>query len=236
MPDFSKRSIEPELMDDLDCAGEVVDQTLRELEVINRLLGGNHVTTDGLKKLIAKLDQKPSRLKIVDLGCGGGDMLMRIARWGRKHQISLDLVGIDANPNIVAYAKRHTVDYPEISYQACNVFGPEFDKMDYDVMVSTLFTHHFTDEELKTLFKRCANKANVGIVINDIHRHWFAYYAIKWLTALFSRSDMVKNDAAVSVLRSFRSKELKKLIADVNYNGFSLQWKWAFRWQLITWK
>jgi len=52
MPDFSKRSDDVEIMDDLACAGEVVNQTLREIENINRLLGGNYVTVDGVKKAL----------------------------------------------------------------------------------------------------------------------------------------------------------------------------------------
>ncbi|WP_185154025.1 methyltransferase domain-containing protein [Fulvivirga sp. M361] len=236
MPDFSKRSTEQEWMDDLNSSGEVIDQTLRELEIINRLLGGNEVTTNGLKKLIAGLKEKPKRLKIVDLGCGGGDMLIRIAKWGRKSRIDLELIGIDANPHIVAYAERNTAKYPEISYKAWNIFGDKFNKLDYDVMVSTLFTHHFTDEQLVTLFDQCCDKAKKGIVINDIHRHWFAYYSIKWLTTWFSKSDMVKNDAAVSVLRSFHREGLRKLFRNAPYRTLSIQWKWAFRWQLVVWK
>ena len=78
MSKFSRRSTEEELMDDLDSSGEVIYQTLRELEIINKLLGGNQVTINGLTRLLQSLDTKPARLKIVDLGCGGGDMLVRI--------------------------------------------------------------------------------------------------------------------------------------------------------------
>ena len=223
-------------MDDLDSSGELIYQTLRELEVINRLLGGNQVTINGLKKLVSRLNKRPEKLKIVDLGCGGGDMLVRIAKWGRKQGIQMELIGIDANPNIVTYAENNTAAYPEISYRAWNIFSDEFNTLEYDIVVSTLFTHHFTDRQLEQLFNQCSNQARLGIVINDIHRHWFAYYSIKWLTALFSKSDMVKNDAAVSVLRSFRKKGLRKLFRSARYRNLSIQWKWAFRWQLIVWK
>ncbi len=220
-------------MDDLDCSGEVVYQTLRELEIINKLLGGNQVTANGLTHLIEKQGEKPQRLKIVDLGCGSGDMLVRIANWGKRNRIQLELIGVDANPHIVEYAQNNTRDHPEITYQVLNIFSDEFRELDFDVVVSTLFTHHFNDQELISLLQYCSEKARVGVVINDIHRHWFAYYSIKWLTWLFSRSEMVKNDAAVSVLRSFKRSELEHIIKQAGQNQFSIHWKWAFRWQVV---
>ncbi|MCR9083850.1 MAG: SAM-dependent methyltransferase, partial [Cyclobacteriaceae bacterium] len=51
MIDFTQRSTQKEWMDDLECEGEVLEQTLKELKTINRWLGGNHVTTDGIQKL-----------------------------------------------------------------------------------------------------------------------------------------------------------------------------------------
>jgi len=44
MSQFAQRSREKEIMDDLDCSGPVLEQTLRELKTINRWLGGNGVT------------------------------------------------------------------------------------------------------------------------------------------------------------------------------------------------
>ena len=38
MPDFFNRSDEVEVMDDLECSGDVLEQTLRELEFINKWL------------------------------------------------------------------------------------------------------------------------------------------------------------------------------------------------------
>src|SRR5690349_4132260 len=98
------RSQESELMDDLDCKGEVVDQTLRELDVINRWLGGNNVTIDGVAKLVEGQDRS-AQVTIADLGCGGGEMARLLVDWSRRQQRKLRLVGIDANPSIVRFAE-----------------------------------------------------------------------------------------------------------------------------------
>src|SRR5688572_19275252 len=116
MPDFSNRSQQIEIMDDLNCAGNVVDQTLRELEIINKLLGGNKVTINGINKLI-KNQNKANSISIADLGCGGGDIIKLIYAWGKKNKLSLNLTGIDANPNIIAFARLNSISHHEINYE-----------------------------------------------------------------------------------------------------------------------
>ncbi len=230
MPDFKSRSNEQELMDDLDSSGKVIVQTLRELEIINKWLGGNNVTLSGLDQLI---EPSVKNISIADLGCGGGDMLKLIAKWGRRKKLNLKLTGIDANASIIEFAKQNCAQYPEISFQTLNIFSDDFKSQNYDIITATLFTHHFEDDQLVVLLNQCRQQAKLGIVINDLHRHWFAYYSIKWLTQLFSKSEMVKNDAAVSVLRSFKKEELEQLIRKAGFKKYSLKWLWAFRWRLV---
>ncbi|MEO1050232.1 MAG: methyltransferase domain-containing protein [Bacteroidota bacterium] len=231
---FHSRSEEQEMMDDLDCSGQVIDQTLKELETINRLLGGNYVTINGLAKLYRRNPaMKNETITVADLGCGGGDILKLIAKWARKKDFKVQLIGIDANSNIIDYASDNTSEFPEISYQSINIFSEEFKKQRFDVIVSTLFTHHFTGNELTNLFGQLSQQVKYGIIINDIHRHPLAYYSIKMLTRFFSRSEMVKYDAPLSVLRAFKSNELKHILQSASIKKYQIKWMWAFRWQLI---
>jgi len=227
MPDFSQRSGAVEIMDDLNCSGEVVHQTLRELEFINTWLGGNVVTLNGFDKLIS---DKQARLEIADLGCGGGDMLRLMANRILKND--LQLTGIDANPHIIAFAEKTTYEN-RIHYQTRDILSVDFKKQQYDVITATLFLHHFTTEQLIEIFAHLKNQARIGIVVNDLHRHWLAYYSIKLLTWIFSKSSMVKYDAPLSVLRGFSKSELMDILSKAGIEKYSLQWKWAFRWQLV---
>jgi 2-polyprenyl-3-methyl-5-hydroxy-6-metoxy-1,4-benzoquinol methylase len=228
---FDQRSSQIEIMDDLEQGGELIDQTLRELEIINRLLGGNKVTIDGISTLLKNKPEKT--IQIADLGCGGGDILKLVAKWGRRNKIKFQLIGIDANPNIVVYAQNNSNGYPEIRYEAVNIFSSDFQKQRYDIVLATLFTHHFTNQQLTKILSSLRKQAAIGIVINDLHRHWFAYHSIKWLTWLFSRSSMVKSDAPTSVLRAFHKHELKAILENAGITNYTLRWRWAFRWELI---
>jgi 2-polyprenyl-3-methyl-5-hydroxy-6-metoxy-1,4-benzoquinol methylase len=232
MPDFSQRSEAPEIMDDLQCSGEVVRQTLRELDTINSLLGGNYVTILGLEKLLAHEDQKKS-ISVVDVGCGSGDMLRRIRKWAVRKGLSLDLVGIDANPSIIQYAVEHTSSYENIDYRVANIFSEDYRRMKFDIIIATLFLHHFTESQLIDFFRNTKSQVKKGLIVNDIHRNWFAFYSIKFLTKLFSRSSMVKFDAPLSVLRAFRKKDLIRILDKAGIENYTIRWMWAFRWQLI---
>jgi len=228
---FSQRSSELEIMDDLDCAGPVLEQTLRELKTINRWLGGNHVTTLGLTQLIRENPQ--SHYEITDIGCGGGDMIRVMSDWAKVQRIPAKFAGIDANGNIIEFAKERQHDLLDIKWKVQNVFEPEFAAEKTDLITCTLFTHHFTDEQLVELLKSMRAKGRLGIVINDLHRHPLAYYSIKLLTRYFSRSPMVQHDAPLSVLRSFSRKDWKKILTMAGIERYQIRWFWAFRWQVL---
>lgn len=232
MPDFSNRSSLVEIMDDLQCDGEVVHQTLRELEFINKWLGGNAVTIAGVEELLNETSPTKT-ISIADLGCGGGDMLRLLYHWAKRNKVNVRLVGIDANPNIIAFARNNVRDIPGIEFFTQDIFSEEFSKQKFDIIIGTLFYHHFSQENLIHFFRQLSKQVEIGIVINDIHRHPLAYYAIRLLTALFSKSAMVKFDAPLSVLRAFKRNELRKILEGAAVKNFSLKWRWAFRWQVV---
>jgi 2-polyprenyl-3-methyl-5-hydroxy-6-metoxy-1,4-benzoquinol methylase len=231
MPTFAKRSTEPEIMDDLQYAGSMMDQTLKELEVINRWLGGNDVTLGALSRIV---EGKSSRaLEIADLGCGRGDMLRHIQRWATRRNVQASLTGIDANPYIINAARKNLSDM-SVNLLPINILSNEFEAQRYDIVIGTLFYHHFTDAELISFFSKLRGQCRIGFIINDIHRHPLAYYAIKLLTKLFSRSEMVRYDAPLSVLRAFTRRELKNILTQAGCTHYSLRWRWAFRWQICV--
>lgn len=229
---FSQRSYEKEIMDDLEFEGPVLDQSLKELRTINKLLGGNKVTTNGLNQLIKKNPQES--YSIADIGCGGGDMIRVMADWAKKNLIPCNFIGIDANPNTIAFAKERLKDLDHVNFKVENVFDESFKQEQVDIITCTLFTHHFTDEELLMLFSSFLKKARLGIVINDLHRHRLAYFSIKALTRLFSKSPMVQNDGPLSVLRGFSKKDFISILAQAGIKNSQIKWFWAFRWQVVV--
>ena len=233
MSSLQHRSQQLEIMDDLSCAGAVVNQTLRELDFINQWLGGNAVTLQALRKVWGK--SRKTSIAMADLGCGSGEMLRVIASHKSFRGISFQLYGWDANPNIITYAREHCREFSNIQFFASNVFDSAFQSLRFDVTLATLFLHHFTNDEIVKLLLILKSNTSTAIVINDLHRHPLAYYSIWALTKLFSKSSMVKYDAPLSVARGFSRKEWVAILKDAGIDRYELNWRWAFRWQLIIW-
>ena len=228
--DTSRRSSATEMMDDFTLEGDMFRDTLDKLETINRLLGGNSVTIKGLKKLL-KTQSKSKLIKILDLGCGNGDILRDVAKFGRNNNYRFKLMGIDANYAAIEYAKELSKNYPELSFETIDVFSEGFKEQTYDIILCTLFLHHFKNEELISFLKPTVQKATIGVVVNDLHRHRLAYYLFK-LIGLFIENKMVRKDGLTSVLRAFKRKDLETILRQVHV-PFSIQWKWAFRYLWI---
>lgn len=224
------RSEEQEIMDDLHISGEVIGQTLKELDVINRRLGGNAISLSSFKRLL----KKNQIASVADLGCGGGDILIGMAKIAHHLGKEISFTGIDANTHIVQYAKDHCLNWPNIHFQPINIFDSEFQKQQFDVIHCCLFLHHFTQGQLVELFRSFKSQARRAIVVNDLHRHPLAYHSIKWITRFFSKSYMVQNDAAVSVARGFKRAELESILSQAGIREYTLKWRWAFRWQLVV--
>ncbi len=228
--DTSNRSSETEIMDDFTMKGVLFRDTLDKLEIINRLLGGNKVTIKGLKELL-KNKSKNKIITIVDLGCGHGDILRDIAKFGRKNNYTFRLIGIDANIAAIDYAKELSCEYSELSFKAIDIFSEDFKKQSYDIVLCTLFLHHFKNNELISFLKMTIERATIGVVVNDLHRHKLAYYLFK-LIGFFVKNKMIREDGLTSILRAFKKKDLENISKQIKVY-FSIQWKWAFRYLWI---
>lgn len=231
MPDFSQRSSDSEMMDDFSLSHQIIDPIMDELEVVNKLLGGYAVFFDGFKKM-----DIADGMTICDWGCGGGDSLRVLANWAKSKRLKLNFVGVDATASAIDYAKRKAEHFPEIRFIHADVFSTALEKEKFDIVISSLFSHHFSNNEWLKLINRMQVCASYAVLVNDLHRHWIAYYSIKILTLVFSRSEMVKHDSKLSVLRGFKRRELTKLLSIAGISNYRLKWKWAFRWQLIIYK
>jgi len=228
--DTSNRSNDIEIMDDFSLKGEILKDTLNKLELTNRLLGGNKVTILGLKKLIEKIP-KYNIITIIDLGCGNGDILRDIAKFGKKNKYSFKLVGVDANIAAIDYARELSKNHPEICFKSIDILSEDFKDESYDVVLCTLFLHHFKNKELISFLRKTVQKATIGIVVNDLHRHKLAYYLFKFI-GIFVKNKTFKKDGLTSVLRAFKRKELEYISSQIKVH-FSIQWKWPFRYLWI---
>ena len=226
------RTDEPEIMDDFHLEGKVLEDALIKIAKINQFLGGNQLTLQGLK-LLLKNSNTSNEIKVVDVGCGNGDMLRYIANYGIKKKINFKLIGIDANKFTIKCAEDLSKNYKNISYSCIDIFDKQFNELKYDIVLSTLTLHHFKDEEILKLMSVFNQNSKIGIVINDLQRSKIAYRLFQLICFIFRLNKMPKEDGLVSILRGFKKQELIDFSNKLNFKKYNLSWKWAFRYQWI---
>ncbi|WP_309608689.1 methyltransferase domain-containing protein [Flavobacterium sp.] len=226
------RTNDPEIMDDFAMEGEILREALDKIAKINQLLGGNQLTLQGVQELIHSID-KSQIITIVDVGCGNGDMLRKLADFGFQNNYNFNLIGIDANNFTINYAQKLSESYSNISYQCEDIFSIAFDNLKYDIVLCTLTLHHFKDNEIENLLKVFYNNSRIGIVINDLHRNIISYRLFQVLCFVFGLNKMSKQDGLTSILRGFKKEELINFSKKMNLKKYTIQWKWGFRYQWI---
>lgn len=226
MNKFRHRSDQKELLDEDHIPFEAIKRNMEELNFINTYTGGHAITLKGVSAFISN----EKKLRVCEIGCGGGDNLKAIHNYFSKRNIDVELTGIDINEACIEFAKSEN-NYG-IRYITSDYRDVKFDVIP-DVIFSSLFCHHFNDKQLEEMMQWMKKNSNQGFFINDLHRHPVAYYFIKFVTRLFSKSYLVKNDAPLSVLRGFVKEEWKKIMDNASIRLYSIRWQWAFRYLII---
>lgn len=234
---FKHRSREQESMDDFSLSNNELRKNLDELELFNKWFGSTHTLMTAIDKVFKTYPDKfrQDGIVIADLGCGSGDLTRSIFRWAKNRNLRVKVIGIDANPCMVDYAIKKSRLNDAVEYKVIDITSPELSQMRFDVVTISSVCHHLEDDALVDLFKRLYYQTRLAIIVNDLQRHWFSYYCIKWLTKIFNFSNLAKKDAPLSVLRAFSREDLISLLKSANIDNYEIHWAFAFRWQLIIW-
>ena len=205
--DFSQRVSPrdlPELMDG-DVSYEDFRACMSSLETVNRWLLGYRPTLTWLDQ---RVPTSSNPVHIVDVGCGGGDMLRRIAGWARRRGFAVQLTGIDLNPYAARVAAEATPKELGITWVTGDamLYRPE---EPVDIVVSSLMAHHLEDEEIVAMLRWMEATVQVGWFINDLERskrssRMFGWVRWHWL---------VRHDGPVSFRRAFRKEDWERLLA-----------------------
>ncbi len=214
MPDFSRRDTTPELMDI-----EAVDYPefrgcLMQLEQANRLSLAYRPTMAFFDKLAGRGRlSSGSRVRIVDVGSGYGDMSRKIDAWASRRGIAVDIVGVDMNPWSARAAEEATAAKRPLRWVTANVFEYR-PPADTDIVMSSLFTHHLRDGDVVRFINWMEEHSRIGWIINDLERHWLSYRALQigfWATR---RHRFMRHDGPVSVASAFTYYDWERLLRE----------------------
>jgi 2-polyprenyl-3-methyl-5-hydroxy-6-metoxy-1,4-benzoquinol methylase len=231
--DFSERAQLEEEMD-APCSYEEMRGCLRDLAVVNRLTRAHQPIMDWLERVAGSqqssaevTSQKrdlstgsgqvvehpvPRALRIVDVGCGYGDMLRRIERWAVRSGVAVELVGVDVNANAVRAAREATPATSRIEWIHGDVYASAA-AADADVVTTCGVIHHMAEAEIVRFLRWAEETARVGWFFIDLHRKPVPYYVFNVLMRGGWWHRFIRHDGLRSIRRSFLAEDWQRMCA-----------------------
>ena len=186
-----QRVVVPELLD--QASPDVARDNLRDLVRINRYLGGHAI----LRRIMADfVRSKEDRFSMLDVGAASGDMgtVLR-RRYPRATITSLDRKCVHLEK----------AAHPKLAGDA---FSLPFAARSFDFVFSSLFLHHFSDNQVVELLRNFQTVARRAVLAIDLERGPLAYHFIPATKWLFRWHDISLYDGPVAVRAAFKKDEL----------------------------
>lgn len=222
---MKNRSAETEKLDDLSLQGETLHKALHSLAWINRWFGNHRAVITA----ILAVCKEEKIYNIVDLGCGGGDLMLAIARSLQQHKINFTITGIDGNSNSLAFAKKKCEGFSEISFFQADILSDDFKIEPCDILISSHFIYHFSDEKLVSFLNRNLPVISTAAIFSELKRSSISMILFKFGSFLLPVSKLAKQDGLLAIKRSFTKKEWLSVLQSAGINTYSLQTVPLFR-------
>lgn len=227
MSDFKTRSLKLERIDTGDYTPEEYDQFLKDIRLVNRVAGDNLALK---KTLLREIEQADLReFSVLDIGAGSGELLRVVAKFARNQKRKANLLGLELNARSAEAILEESKDFSEIKSMRGDALNVPFADKSFDYAICSLFTHHFTDENIIEILREMSRVARRKIFVIDLHRHKMAYLFYRIFCAVFRISPLVVEDGSLSILRSFNPDELKLLAEKANLENISVERHFPFR-------
>ncbi len=231
-PRLAARVAGPELMDaESGVSREELEDALRQLRRINRLLGGHATTRRALDDLVARVGRPTRTWTVLDVGGGSGDAAPAILAWGAARGVDVRVVVIDRDERTAAVAARRLAGVAGAQARAGDLFDEPATSV--DVVHAALVLHHFDGDDAAVALRRMVEVARVGVVVNDLRRGAVPWTLIRVLTAVLSRNRLIRHDAPLSVARAFVAEDWRRLAVACGLE-LTARRSWAWRWAVTA--
>jgi ubiquinone/menaquinone biosynthesis C-methylase UbiE len=198
-----------------------------ELEHLDK---GDYTPAELKASLLKEIERVGLRaFSVLDVGAGSGELLRVIAQAGRAHDWRARLVGLELNERSVQAIREESHAYTEIAAVRGDAFHLPFADGAFDYVMCSLFTHHFRDEGVVAILREFRRVARRRVFVIDLHRHRVAYYFYTTIGKLFLHNRLIREDGALSILRSFKPAELRRLAEQAGLQDIDVQRHFPYR-------
>ncbi|HEY0980558.1 methyltransferase domain-containing protein [Schlesneria sp.] len=231
--DLSERRLQPEWMDQPGLDADFHRTALLALGRINAMTSVHRSFWPVIRRMAA---EDPTReLRVLDVACGGGDLAVRLALCARRENLRVTVDGCDISPTAIGLAQERA----RTAGVNCHFF--QFDVQrgvwptDYDVIGTSLFLHHLTNDDAVRLLRTLATATKRGVIVHDLVRGYYGYLMARYAVWLVTFSPIVHSDGPDSVEGAFTANELQDMAERAGLHGATISRSWPARMQL-EWK
>ena len=224
---FKERSHELEHLDKGDYTPQEYEGCIEELQRVNRYLGDASALRRSLLKEIEREDVRS--FSVLDVGAGSGELLRVLARWANLGGRAAHLVGLELNARSALAILLESKEFPQISAVRGDAFQLPFEDGLFDYAICSLFTHHFEDDRVVRILGELKRVARRRIFVIDLHRHPLAHLLYTTVGRIFLHNRLIREDGALSILRSFRPAELQSLGLRAGLSNTVVRRRFPFR-------
>src|SRR5947209_15149067 len=224
---FRQRSDELEHLDKGDYTPEEYEGCMVELRRVNRWLGDARALS---RSVLPEIEREGAReFPLLDVGAGSGELLREVARWARAKNLRARLVGLELNERSATGIAEESRAFAEIAAVRGDAMRLPFNAGAFDYVMCSLFTHHFRDAGVVAVLSEMSRVERRRVSVIDLHRHPVAYYFYTTVGRLFLHNRLIREDGALSILRGFVPRELRRLAGRAGLTEAKVERRFPYR-------
>lgn len=233
--DLTARRPALEEMDRDDIERSALEKALESLIRINTVGNGAGIFWPSLLGLLSERPPQEPPLRVLDVGCGGGDMAYRLEGRARKLGFRLQVDGCDRSPVAIQMARtRNAAVGASGTFFELDVVSGEIPE-GYDVVISSLFLHHLDHEAAPRVLKKMAEASRQLLLVSDLIRSRFGLFLVYIATRTLSRSPVVHTDGVTSLLAACTTAEVSAMCSQVGLEDAIIERRWPERF-ILSWR
>lgn len=213
MPIFlSQRSTNArEWMDDPDCNQQELFRTYRQFSTVNTLI--SRWSTIYRRLVLPQAQAQNNQLSLLDIGFGGGDIPIKLARWAQKDDIDLEITGIETDARALEFVNRQKIP-PKLTFRHLSAHEMLALGQKFDIVISNHLLHHLGQKQLFSVLSTARQLSQNMVLFNDIERSDAGWLLFNIFARPLFRSSFVTHDGLISIRRSYTRKELAEIIPE----------------------
>ncbi|MFL5327821.1 MAG: methyltransferase domain-containing protein [Gemmataceae bacterium] len=227
--DLTTRISTPEIMDQPGLDAERHRAALTGLGRINSVSRSANI----LWPPIAAAAQTNSKLTILDVACGGGDIAVALSQKAKKHGLAVRIDGCDISSIALEFARQNArrAELDVRFFQADVINEPI--PTGYDIIICSLFLHHLSEPQAIRFLRGIGKAAKEMVIVQDLRRSRLGLMLAHLAGRVLTRSDVVRNDGPASVRAAFTVKEAKSLAERAKLEDAIFTRHWPCRWRMV---